>query len=183
MSGKKRKKYFKYPAAVLLASLAGAMLLTGCTGQTSSEGFFGYQEKPSEVTGIWCEGDSERGVGITFDGGGNISVSFTSPDTLSGITFMLENSVPKAICGEMTVELSGESARSLLRLSRLFSLREEDIESVKAADDGCTEAHGSGDGYTWTVITDSEGIPCEIRYTENGIESVLTVENIKLNGQ
>lgn len=183
MSGEKRKKYLRYPAAFLFAVLMGAVLLTGCTGQTSAEGFFGYQEKLSEVTGVWCEGDCERGVVITFDEGGNVSISFTSPGTLSGITFMLEDSVPKAICGEMTVELSEESAVSLLRLSRLFSLREDDIKSVKAADGGCTEADGSGDGYTWTVITDGKGIPCEIRYTENGIESVLTVEDIELSGQ
>ena len=183
MSGEKRKKYLRYPAAFLFAVLMGAVLLTGCTGQTSAEGFFGYQEKLCEVTGIWREGDCERGVVITFDEGGNVSISFTSPDTLSGITFVLADGVPKVTCGEMTVELSEESAVSLLRLSRLFSLREEDIESVKAADDGCTEADGSGDGYTWTVITDSEGIPGEIRYTENGIESVLTVEGIELIGQ
>lgn len=183
MSGEKRKKYLRYPAAFLFAVLMGAVLLTGCTGQTSAEGFFGYQEKLCEVTGIWREGDCERGVVITFDEGGNVSISFTSPDTLSGITFVLADGVPKVTCGEMTVELSEESAVSLLRLSRLFSLREEDIESVKTADDGCTEADGSGDGYTWTVITDGKGIPCEIRYTENGIESVLTVENIELSGQ
>ncbi|MGN1082073.1 MAG: hypothetical protein ACI4SJ_00875, partial [Candidatus Avispirillum sp.] len=49
MSGEKHKKYLRYSAAFLIAVLMGAVLLTGCTGQTSAEGFFGYQEKLSEV--------------------------------------------------------------------------------------------------------------------------------------
>lgn len=194
MKSKKIKKTARILTAAIFLSLLTASFCA-CTDVRSTEGLFGYQEELSEVTGTWCEGESQRGVCIKFDSsdgtdfGGDDGkmkdrkITFTSPDTVSGISFELRDGVLNALCGDMNIELSENGASSVMRLCRLFELCEEDIESVKAVDEGLTEVYGGKDGISWQVTTDQKGIPTEIRLNDNGRESVISIDGIALKGQ
>ena len=144
----------------IIMSLSLLLILTSCAAIPDKGAFFDYQNGALRAEGIWHENGNEYGVILTAGPLKNgqresMRIEFTSPETVSGTVYLIENGQLTATLGDMTLELNIGARERIFRLANMFSLKSPDITEIKVDNDKNTVAEGKG----WTVRTDGDGSP------------------------
>ncbi len=162
---KKRNNYF----ILLLAML----LLCACKGTEKNTAVLWYQEGPAEISGeIQIEGVTyavSLSLGRANDGGDrDITLSFTAPEEMEGMTFRLRGKDIFAVYDTVEIPLTKEAAGNLFVPAALFALDEKNITEIQKGEDGKTIIKLSDGQNAWDISTDAEGIPTSISAIVDG---------------
>lgn len=166
----------------MFSVLVCAALMTSCKSAAAQPGaVFDYQKTLCDVSGAWTESGEKYEVMLHFDSTENGSVlrtlTFSSPETLSGITVGDGGDHVDLGAGGMSIALEYAKKDTLLRVKKLFCLDAADITDIKAEEDGTIITGRSGDD-SWQVETDSAGIPEKIIYEGKDMSCVFEITDI-----
>ena len=166
-------------AALLIFAFVFALILSSCGGER--ERFFDYQENIRSVSGKYSSDGTDYEVALYFektDSGKRCRrIEYSSPESLSGISYTLEGESITAELDGIRIAYSYYKAEDVFALSCLFSLCEADIYEISGSKDK-TVAKGKREGVLWQVVTDGEGIPKEITYEDKDTAVVFKVSKI-----
>ena len=137
------------------------VFLCGCNG--NNENFFDYQQGEIELECTLVYDGHENGVKIKMSAPNesgereNICVEYTDPSLICGYT--LEKSNGKYIGKMAGIEIPfGEKTAGVVRLlEQLFSLDEDMISAIEAADNSMTEATFIAEELSGKIVRDAEG--------------------------
>ena len=163
----------------ILIPLLILISLTSCAVRADKGAFFSYQDTTCRVAGKWTERGGEYSVVLTMGGmtdgvRESCVLEFTSPDSVKGTKYVFENGELTATLGDISVTVAPENRGRIFRIEKLFSLKSEDIMTIKADKDGNTVAAGE----KWTVTTLPDGTPKIIEYDGETFE-IDSFESIK----
>lgn len=155
----------------IIISFCLLLILTSCTAAADKGAFFDYQTGALRAGGVWRENGNEYGVILTAGPVKNgqrdsIKIEFTSPETVSGTVYLIENGKLTATLGDMTIPMNTGARDRIFRLANMFSLKSEDITDISVDESGNTAAAGK----SWTVRTDKEGNPVHIALGDSSFE-------------
>ncbi len=156
---------------LILCALVCTAVLTSCgSAKTVQPGaVFDYQKSIGEISGVWCEDGESYGVQLSFDSTENGSVlrtlTFTSPETLNGISVVDSGDHMDIGVGGMNISMEFAVKETMLRVGKMFCLDAADITDI-SADEGGTVITGKSEGAEWQVETDADGVPKKIIYNE-----------------
>lgn len=170
----------KYSLAFLVLLLTA--LLCACKAEDSG-GFFDYQDRIKSVKGVLLQDGSSYGICAYFEKNENGErrmrrIEYSSPESISGLSFTLEGeNITAELCG-VRISDSWFERDDVFRIVSLFSLREEDIYSIKTGKGDSTAASGKNEREVWHVTTDSDGVPLEIVYESTEGDCTFKVEEM-----
>ena len=162
---KKRNNYF-----ILLLTV---LLLCACKGAEKNDAILWYQEGPAEINGeIQIEGAAytvSLSLGRENDAGErDITLAFTAPEEMEGLTFRLRGKDIFAVYDTVEIPLTKEAAGDLFAPAALFALDEKNITEIQKGEDGKTLIKLSDGQNAWDISTDAEGIPTSISAAMDG---------------
>lgn len=156
--------------------------MTSCKSAAVQPGaVFDYQKKLCDVSGAWTENGEKYEVMLHFDSTEDASVlrtlTFSSPETLSGITISDGGDHMDISADGMSIALEYAKKDTLLRIKKLFGLDAADITDITAEEDGTVITGMSGDD-SWQVETDGEGMPKKIIYDGKDMNCMFEITDI-----
>ncbi len=149
------------------------LLLCACNGTEKNTAVLWYQEGPAEINGeIQIEGavyTVSLSLGRVNDAGErDITLSFTAPEEMEGMTFRMRGKDIFAVYDTVEIPLTKEAAGNLFTPAALFALDEKNITGRQKGEDGKTLSKVCDGQNAWDISTDAEGIPTNISATLNG---------------
>lgn len=159
------------------------MLLSSCQKSSDGGAVLDYQKNVAAVSGTWNEGGTKSGITLNFDAGDTAilrTLTFTSPDTLSGISLTDTGGGITAEAGGVSVPLEFALREKILRAARLFSLSEADITDI-SAEEKITSVKGRNASEEWEIETGEDGLPLKISYSSEDLSCIFEIEEIILN--
>ncbi len=162
----------------ILAVITSIVILASCTKNSSS--LLDYQNILKGVSADWEYGLTSYTADITFDGDvpedssvrRGATVTFTSPEELTGLTVKYTADSTEASVGKVTLDLPENTGNELYLLVRLFSLYSEELAEDR---DGHAKFRGVINGTeTEFDVTYKDGVPLSADIIWNGGEIKVT---------
>jgi len=168
----------------LIAGLFGMLfaltMLCSCR-EASRSGFFSYQDTLSETV-IFVESDKgEYRIRLTFEDGDDgrecKKAEYLSPKEISGLVFRKKGDEITAEYNGLNVTAAHFDKEEIFAVSELFFLESADITHIRSRN-GNSIADGNSGELLWTVITDKNGTPLEIR-SSGKLNCTVKIESLK----